>query len=429
MLLVYTHKITPRLRFAFKHLCTRVLGIPVSFTTTIEEFIAHDSLKMSYTRQPLSHEIFIRNHELLFEQGLSDIDINVQDWEDTKCFFTTGEKSALPFDIFAASFYLLSRYEEYLPHVKDEFGRFTATESIAYKNDFLHQPVVDIWAYKLKAILEEKFEDFTFPKRTYKVQPVIDVPMAYYFKQKGLMRTVGGAINDLFRLKLGRFYQRFLVLFGFKRDPYDAFKWIINKQKHSNYKFIVFFLIGDFSTFDKNISINKKKFVSLIKSITDYCKVGLKASYFSLDAISILKKEKKKLEFVTNYELEASRNSFSKINLPTSYRNLIELEIKNDFTMGYLNHLGFRAGTCTPFLFYDLDYEMPTPLLINSFHCLDHALLKYQSQLDKVQELQRLIDAVKQVNGTFTPVFHNYCFGSDARWKGFRQLFTQILKS
>ncbi|MDG5492490.1 polysaccharide deacetylase family protein [Psychroserpens sp. SPM9] len=429
MLLVYTHKITPRVRYAFKHLCTRILGVPVSFTTTIEEFIAHDSLKMSYTRQPLSNEVFIKNHELLFEQGVSDVDINVHDWEDTKCFFTTGDKSALPFDIFAASFYLLSRYEEYLPHVKDNFGRFTAKESLAFKHQFLDQPVIDIWAYKLKSVLEQKFEGFTFPKRHYTVQPVIDVPTAYYFKQKGLMRTVGGACNDLLRLKFKRFYNRFLVLFGFKRDPYDTFKWIINKQKRYPFKFIVFFLIGDYSTYDKNINVNKKQFVSLIKSVADYCKVGLKASYFSLDDIDILKKEKKKMEFITNYELEATRNSFSKINLPTSYRNLTELEIKNDFTMGYLNYMGFRAGTCTPFLFYDLDYETQTPLLINSFHCIDHALLKHQSQLDKKQKLQGLINAVKRVNGTFTPVFHNYTFGSDEKWKGFKKIFTQILES
>jgi hypothetical protein len=429
LLLVYTHKITPRLRYAFKHICTRILGIPVSFTTKVEDFIAHDSLKMSYTRQQLSNEVFIRNHDLLFEQGLSDVDINVQDWNGTKCFFPTGEKSALPFDIFAASFYLLSRYEEYLPHVKDEYGRFTATESLAYNGNFLKQPVVDIWAYRLKVILEQKFEGFTFPKRTYNIQPVIDVPMAYYFKQKGLMRTLGGSLIDLFRFRLRRLYQRFLVLFGFKRDPYDTFKWIINKQKQYKFKFFIFFLIGDYSTYDKNISINKKKFVSLIKSVADYSKVGLKASYFSLDDISILKKEKKKIEFITNYELEATRNSFSKINLPVSYRNLIELEVKKDFTMGYLEYSGFRAGTCTPFLFYDLDYEIQTPLLINSFHCIDFALLKHQSQLDKKEELQRLINSVKQVDGTFTPVFHNYSLGNDDKWKGFRKLFTQILDS
>jgi len=429
MLLVYTHKITPRLRYTFKHLCTRILGVQVSFTTTIEDFIAHDSIKMSYTKQPLSNEIFIRSHELLFEQGLSDHDINVQDWGNTKGFFVTGEKSALPFDIFAASFYLLSRYEEYLPHVKDDYGRFTAKESLGFKHHFLEQPVVDIWAYKLKAVLEFKFENYTFPVNQYKVQPVIDVPMAYYYRQKGFLRTVGGTLNDIVRLRFRRLYDRFLVLFGFKRDPYDTFKWITNKQKHTHFKFLVFFLIGDYSTYDKNINVNKKEFVSLIKSVADYCSVGLKASYLALDDIEILKREKKKMEFIVNYELQASRNSFSKLNLPTSYRNLIELEIHQDFTMGYLNHIGFRAGTCTPFLFYDLDYEIQTPLLINSFHCIDVALLKHHSQLDKEQKLQRLMKQVKEVYGTFTPVFHNYSFSDEVRWKGFRDLFTIILES
>jgi len=429
MLLVYTHKITPRLRYVFKQVCTRILGISVDFTTGIEEFIAHNSLKMSYTRQPLGNEIFVKCHELLFEQGLSDVEINVHDWDQTKCFFPTNEKSSLPYDIFAASFYLLCRYEEYLPHVKDEYGRFTASESLAFKSGFLNQPVVDIWAYKFKEVLQEQFKAFEFPIKKYNVQPIIDVPMAYYFRQKGLLRSIGGTLNDLIRLKFKRFYHRYLVLAGFKRDPYDTFKWIINKQKTSKFKFIVFFLIGDYSTYDKNISVNKKKFVSLIKSVADYCKVGLKASFFALHDFDILKKEKKKMESIVNYELEASRNSFSKINLPESYRNLIELEIREDYTMGYLNQLGFRAGTCTPFLFFDLDYEVQTPLLIYPFHCIDFALLKRQSFLDKKEDLQRLIQQVKQVNGLFTPVFHNYTFGDEERWKGFRDLFNLILES
>jgi len=429
LLLVYTHKITPRVRFAFKHICTRILGISVQFTTTIEEFIAHDTIKMSYTKQPLSNEFFVRNHELMFEQGISDIELNVQDWEGTKCFFSTAEKSALPFDIFAASFYLLSRYEEYLPHVRDEYGRFTATESIAYQNGFLHQPVIDIWAYRLKSALQQKFPNFRFPKNKYKVQPIIDVPMAYLFKQKGFMRILGGTLKDFARFRIKRLSQRFLVLFGFQKDPYDSFKWIINKQKQCKFKFIVFFLIGEYSTYDKNISINRKSFVSLIKSVADYCSVGLKASYFALDDIRLMKKERKKMESITNFELESTRNSFSKTNLPTSYRNLVEMEIKNDFTMGYRNYMGFRAGTCTPFLFYDLDYEVQTPLLIHSFHVLDYALLSYHSQLDRSEAMQRLIYEVKKVNGTFTPVFHNYVFGNEPKWKGFRKLFSEVLDS
>lgn len=429
MLLVYTHKITPRLKYVFKHICKRILGLEVKFTSKVEDFIAHDSLKMSYAKQPLSNELFIRSNELLFEQGLSDIDISVQQWENTKGFFVANERSDLPFDIFAASFYLLSRYEEYLPHVKDDYGRFMVKESLAFKHRFLNQPVVDIWAYKLQAVLKQRFPDFDFPTRNYKIQPVIDVPAAFYFRKKGLLRTIGGTFTDIGRFRLKQLYQRYLVLMGFKRDPYDTFKWIITKQKQCDFRFMVLFLIGDYSTYDKNISTNKKEFVSLIKSVADYCDVGIKASYFALEDILLLKKEKEKMEGIINTDLKAVRHSFSKLNLPQSYRNLIELEINQDFTMGYIDTLGFRAGTCTPFQFYDLDYETQTPLRINPYHCLDFALLKYQSQLDKEEHLQKLINEVKAVNGTFTPIFHNYTFSDLSRWDGFRSLFNLIIES
>lgn len=429
MLLIYTHQITPRVSYAFKHVCTRVLGVPIKFTTTIEEFIAHDSMKLSYTKQPLSNEVFIKSHELLFEQGLSDIEIHVHDWENTKAFFPTSERSDLPYDIFAATFYLLSRYEEYLPHVKDDYGRFMATESIAYKNNFLRQPVIDIWAYKLKNVLENKFPDFEFPKKEYTIKPVVDVPSPYEYKLKGIMRSVGGTFKDLIHFKLRGIYERYSVLLGFKHDPYDTFKYILNKQKQSKYKFLFFFLIGDYSTFDKGINIQKKKFVTLIKHVSDYCKVGLKTSYFALDNKEILKKEKETIEQVINTSLIASRNSFSKLNLPESYRNMVELEIAEDYTMGYVNAIGFRAGTCTPFFFYDLDYEIQTPLKINSYHLLDYALLKTVSLLDKKKVLNELINEIKEVNGEFVCIFHNYTFSNVERWKHFKELFTLILDS
>ena len=429
MLLVYTHKISPRLKYVFKHICTRILGLEVSFTTKIEEFIAHDSLKMSYTKQQLGNEFFIKSHEILFEQGLNDIEINIHNWEDTKCFFFNGDKSAIPFDVFSASFYLLSRYEEYLPHVKDTYGRFTAIESLAYKEGFLRQPVVDIWAYKFKDALQKQFPEFNFPVRTYSIKPIIDVPTAYNYKLKGIIRTLGGTIKDLFSFRFRSLYHRFMVILGFMHDPFDTFKYIINRQKHVSFKFMFFFLIGDYSTYDKSINPNKKKFGSLIKYVADYCNVGLKASFFALGDIAILKKEKLRMEEILNTSLKASRQSFSKLNLPESYRNLIELEIQEDYTMGYVNYVGFRAGSCTPFLFYDLDYEVQTPLLINSYHVLDYALLKNQSLLDKKKVLNELINEVKKVDGEFVPVFHNYTFSNDIKWNGYKELFNLILDS
>lgn len=429
MLLVYTQKKAPRLNYIFKHICTRVLGVKVNFTTKIEEFIAHDNLKMSYAKQQLGNEFFVKSHDILFEQGLSDVEINIHDWDNTKCFFYIGDKSAIPFDVFSASFYLLSRYEEYLPHVKDEFGRFTAKESLAYKHGFLHQPVVDIWAYKFKAALQKQFPEFKFPQRHYSITPIIDVPSAYCYNLKGLMRTFGGIIIDLAKFRLKRLYLRFAVLLGFKHDPYDTFKYLINRQKTSNFKFLFFFLIGDFSTYDKGINPNKKKFVSLIKHIGDYCRIGLKVSFLAIEDETILKKEKTRMEDILNTNLLASRQSFSKLNLPESYRNLISLEVQEDYTMGYVNEIGFRAGSSSPFLFYDLDYEVQTPLKVFPYQVMDHALLKHKSLLDKKKVVGEIIKQVKQVDGEFVPVFHNYTFSDDVRWKGYKELFNLILDS
>jgi len=429
MLLVYTHKISPRLKYVFKHICTRVLGVDVAFTTKIENFIAHDSIKMSYTKQPLGSEFFVKSTDILFEQGLSDLDINVQTWENTKCFFYNGDKSALPFDIFAAAFYLLSRYEEYLPHVKDEFGRFTPSESLAYKHKFLKQPVVDIWAYKFKAALEAQFPDFKFPNKTYSIKPVIDVPTPYRYKLNGIIRNIGGALKDLVKFRFKALYMRFMVLFNFKHDPYDLFKYLINKQKQSKFKFIYFFLLGEYSTYDKGISANNKAFISLIKHIADYSSVGLKTSFFAIESAEVLKKEILKIEDIINKPLKATRQSFSKLNLPESFRRLIELNVHEDYTMGYPSEVGFRAGSCTPFLFYDLDYEVQTPLKICPYHTMDFALLKYKSLLDKKRVLNNMIQEVKQVNGVFVPVFHNYSLSDDTRWTGYKELFNIILDS
>ena len=55
--------------------------------------------------------------------------------------------------------------------------------------------------------------------------------MAYFFKNKGLLRTVGGFFSDISQFKFRNFYDRFLVLFGLKKDPHNTFSYIINRQK------------------------------------------------------------------------------------------------------------------------------------------------------------------------------------------------------
>ncbi len=423
-LLIYTHKVTPRVRYVFKHICTRILGVQIDFTSVIEEFIAHQGLKISYTKQPLGKELFIQSHYLLFEEGVSDLDITIDNWENTKCFFTCGTRSNLPYDIFAASFYLLSRYEEYLPYVADDFGRFPPEESIAYQYHFLKSPVVDVWAYKFKDVLLEFFPDFNFPNRYFELKPIIDVPVAFKYSHKGLVRTIGGTLKDFFKFNFTELYKRYLVLFKLRKDPYDTFKWLINNHKKRHLNPIFFFLLSDYTRFDKSISFTNKYFVSLIKSVADYFQVGLKGSYIALDDLDTLKEEKKRFEAIFNIPLQQTKNSFSKLKLPLVYRNLIDLEVIYDYSMGYASEAGFRAGTCTPFYFYDLDYEMQTPLKINPFCTLDYT---FRNITNNFSAIKTLIDNVKLVNGTFSIVVHNYTFSDDQEWEGWKKGYVDLL--
>jgi hypothetical protein len=430
VILVYTHKITPRLRYVFKHIFTRILQIPVEFTTTIEEFIAHNGLKMTYSKAPLGKEFFIRSNDLLFEQGVNDLEISIFYWDEVPCFFNAGSKSVMPFDIFSASFYLLSRYEEYLPHVRDVHERFTAEQSIAFKYRFLEKPLVDIWAYKLLEILQERFPDYEYSSRAYQYISTIDVDNAYAYKYKSLVRTFGGFIKDFFSLKLMTFWDRLVVNINLRKDPNNTFEKILALKKQYNISTIFFFLVADYTTFDTNVSASKNKFRLLIKTMVDYAKVGLHPSYFSMKDESLLKKEKERLEQITNMPMEKSRQHYLRFSLPETYQHLIDLEIKEDYSMGYASHVGFRASTCTPFYFYDLDFEIQTPLKVIPFALMDTTLNDYmgltpRQSLGKIRELK---NEVKAVNGTFVTLFHNESLSNYMRWKGWSKVYESMLK-
>ena len=367
---------------------------------------------------------------MLFQQGVKDVEILIQEWEGVPCFFTSVEASEIPFDIFAASFFLITRYEEYLPHIKDVHGRFSATESIAYQNGFLEKPLVDIWAYKFLEVLKLKFPDFEHETRSYQYISTIDVDNAYAYKHKSFVRTFGGFLKDALHFKIFTIWGRLAVLLNLKKDPFDTFQELIHLKKNHDVKTIFFFLIGDYTTYDTNVSASKTKFKLLIKDMVDYARVGLHPSYYTMTNIALLKKEKERLEAITNMPIKRSRQHFLRISFPETYQQLIDLEIDEDYSMGYSSHVGFRASTCTPFYFYDLDFEIQTPLKIFPFALMDTTLNDYlkltpKQSLGKIRDLK---NEVKAVNGVFITTFHNESLSNYLRWRGWKRLYGSMLK-
>lgn len=409
MVLVFVTKQTSRITYIFKHVFTNMLGLEIGFTSKIEDFIAHDGMKISYGKQALGNELFFQAVPLLSEQGFSDIEPEVEVWGSTVGFFRVKENSALPFDIFAAAFYMLSRYEEYAPHVKDEHGRFPATESIASKANFLESPIIDFWVERLKSLLKERYPGITLKVNHFVLQTIVGVEEAYRFKRKGIMRTVGGGFRDLFLFRLRSVIKRILVILFIRKDEYDIFDKLIDFMKRHRVGFKFMFQLSDFSAYDKNVSHQRKQFQSLIKSVADYAEVGLLLGKFSTQRKDLLLTEKKRMESIVNRPLKSILNIKYPMNLPETQNNIADLEIPNTFSMGYPETIGFRAGTCTPFLFYDINLERITPVKLHPY--VANSLCIREENFNEISaELIEIGNTLKNLGGKMNLIFCNQDF-------------------
>ena len=295
-ILVYTAKKSSRLRYVFDLMLRNLLGLEITFTDKADVFRSHVGPKLSYSDHQLADEPFFFASRILFEKGIEDQQINVFDWKGIPAFFGTHPKYIIPFDLFAASFYLVSRYEEYLPHIKDDHMRFSPQQSLAYQKNFLNKPLVNIYALELKKILQQYYPQLQFKDTHYRYISTFDIDSAYAYHEKGIVRHFGAFALSLFKFNFRKIAERISVLFGWEKDPYDTYEWQLEISKKYNLKTIYFFLVGDYGEFDKNIPLEGSRiFQTLIKSIADYAEVGVHPSYYSNSNRDQLRKEIKRL--------------------------------------------------------------------------------------------------------------------------------------
>ena len=408
-ILIYVPKLTPRINYTFRQLCKRILGFNINFTTKIETFIAYKGVKFSYANQRLGNEIFIQAHGLLNEQGVNDLEIVVSQWKNEPYFFKTSSQSDLPYDIFAASFFLLTRYEEYQPHVKNELGDFPSTESIAYQNNFLHKPIINIWINRFSLILKDKFDDLEIHLKKPKIKIIIAVEKAFKYRRHGISRSITGFLSDFFQFKLRDIFTRLKTWFKPDQDPYDVYDDLINFKNETDVEMTFMFQLGDYSIHTKNINHRKRIYKRLIKSMGDYCEIGLMPSYEAIDEFGILQKEIKRFENIANHELESIMIKDHGLNFPDFYVNLDKTTLTKDYSMGYYNQIGYRAGTETSFLFYDLNLEQASPIEIHPYFCSSEAIKNAE-----FKEFEEILKQHQSLDLTYNLLFNNSDFENNS---------------
>ncbi len=434
MILFFTPKITNRIQYIVKTILHDICGFEYTVTNSGEDFLNFKGARINYSEKDMPVDcITIYPSGFLSAKGVKEFTPEVVNGEKFKKIFPlkkADSKCNMGFDIFSASFYLLSRYEEYLPFLDDRYGRFEADQSLAYQKGFIDQPIVDLWAMELKDLLLAVFPFLEARKREFSFIPTYDIDVAYAYKGKGITRNAVIIARDILTLEFATLKERLMVLSGQIPDPFDTYDYQLELQKKYNLDPVYFFHCGQFGPRDRTISVHSVVFQKLVKKIGDYARCGIHPSYLSNSSSERLAFEIEILSGLLHRSIECSRQHYLKVKFPDTYQQLIKYNISSDFTMGYASHTGFRAGTCSVFSFYDLSLESETRLKIYPLALMDGTLRDYMKlkPADAIEKVREIVSIVKELNGCLISLWHNDALSNSGNWKDWNMVYENLLE-
>ena len=375
--------------------------------------------------------------DLLFEEGLRPLVLSEQ--VRTGLFPT---EHALGHDPLAGIFWMLSRYEEYQIPTRDAFGRFPASSSLLYRAGVLEEAPADAYVEALGAWLQGQFPAMPGATKTLSLQPGVDIDLCYSYRGKPLLRQVGGVLRELLSGKWGDLMHRLLVLLRQRPDPYDTYaqleSWHAEIARAAQGGVsgkpelliralppLFMLLTGSYDRLDPAHHPRSP----YLRRLARYLKLGGaqlgwhpslrsnrddKAAQREIKAWSALAGGDEALDTRQHYlSLEVTRQP----------ARLVSWGVRRDYSMGYAEAPGFRAGTAHPFGWYDLNTESVFPLQMHPLAIMD-ATLKLYLGLD-VQAAQhkvsKVLESYRRYGGYFSLLWHNSSAGQG--WDGWEKVF------
>jgi len=439
MFLVYTNYETPRLKYVLNEILYHRFGFEVKITENIDYFLKSGSLKINYSNQIIESCVNVPAVNLLFEDEIFKHEIAVEESAEWNKVFFKKEFEELPdfrhqteflnFDIFAASFFLLSRYEEYYTTKKDKYGRYMPENSLAFRNNFLQFPLVDYWIEKFKQIIKKQYPHISIPEPKFKHINSIDLDFPYKYKGLGIYRNFKKFAGSIVRRDWKEILLQKRVLLNQTNDPFDSYDYIISKDIASDSDLYFFFLLSNKEgRHDKNQSPKSEVMKNLAAKLKKDFHCGLHPSYASSFSEKLLIKESHNYQNLFKDDVKRSRFHFLKVQIPKSYINLSKHSINSDFSLGYASHPGFRASTCHPFHFFNVQNSEASVLKIYPVTVMD-VTLKCEMMLDAdsaIMELAKLKKVVKDYDGLFISIWHNDSVSDYGLWVGWRKVYESM---
>lgn len=430
MLFIYSESISSRVDYVFDLVFKQEFEIEYSLTSDRNVFDAHHAEKINYSDARKSEtEFFIKSAPLLFENFIEKKEIPVSGKFETIVLFPNDKSCDLGFDVFSALFYMVSRYEEYLPFTPDAHGRYKASESLAFRHHFLEMPVVNIWLNILRNTLQKKFPALSFKSSCFKAILTYDIDVAYKYRGRSIGRMIGAMGKDLLRWNWKNLIQRKLTMLHLGKDPWDVYDYLCETITKNKLDSRFFFLLANKGQHDRNLDWQGAIMKKLVQKIQTFSETGIHPSYQSSRVSKKILLEKQRLEELGGKKINKSRQHFLRFTLPDTYDALLQAGITEDYSMGFPSMQGFRAGTCTPFYFYNLKEEKATKLKIFPVTFMEGTFLSTNKPDDALQEMLKMMEAVKDVGGTFISIWHNHTVSATSEYQAWREIHDQVIRA
>lgn len=424
MLLVLLDSAGPRQRYIVRHLLERMLGWPVRLTTDVEAYRAHGGPKLHYG-EPLPDE---DGHVVVPAIRLEAVRSGMALPPPTLC-------DGLPVlhgdDAFADSFTLLSLVDELTAVERDAHGRVPSSALHLVRHHVSGLALVDRWALRLADRVRARYPELPAPVRNFRHVITVDVDNGFRYRGRPVLRQAGAFVRDLLRMRPSDALERLAVLSGRRPDPFDRYAELTTlANSASSHRVIAFLLMRGGAAHDHAVP-HDPRFRQRVRAMRGAVEMGLHPSYSSSELPSITAAERDDLQAITGEATHLSRQHFLRWRLPHTLRELAAAGFTEDHSLGFADRVGFRAGTCTPFPYYDLERDEETGLMLWPFVCMDSALHDRMGvgADGAFAHIRPLIDEVRGVGGTFVSTWHDRFLSDHGPWKGWWQVMQRTIEA
>jgi hypothetical protein len=312
-------------------------------------------------------------------------------------------------DVFAACFFMLTRWEEYVNKNRDIHNRFPATESLAYKQGFLDRPIVNEYVEDLKSKLLKLDSSLKFKEHKYELFLTHDVDELYQWKSwKYVLKTALGDIvkRKSLPLAMERIVEYYLIKRGKIKDPFDTFDWLMDKSESIGEKSRFYFMSGGVTKYDNRYKIDEPKSLKLIEKIKERGHIiGIHPSYNAYDDKEQFKKELELLEKTVGQKVVEGREHYLRFEVPTTWQIWEDNGMKIDATCGYADKEGFRCGTGDEFSVFNILSRQKLKLKERPLVIMDSSL--FNCNINSDEKVSIIVNLILKKNTSLSVLWHN----------------------